>query len=91
MMPVMIEEGAPEDRLEALGVRGWPVWGCEVSGFPWSYEQREVCYILEGRAVVTPDDGAPVEISAGDLVVFPKGMSCRWDVLEPVRKHYRFG
>jgi uncharacterized cupin superfamily protein len=41
--------------------------------------------------VVTPDDGVPVEIAAGDLVVFPAGMSCCWEVLKPVRKHYRFG
>lgn len=32
-----------------------------------------------------------VEIGAGDLVVFPKGMSCTWDVSVGVDKHYKFG
>ena len=25
----------------------------------------------------------------GDLVTFPDGMSCRWHIIRPVRKHYR--
>lgn len=32
-----------------------------------------------------------VEIGPGDLVVFPKGMSCTWDVSVSVDKHYNFG
>lgn len=31
-----------------------------------------------------------VEIGAGDLVEFPAGMSCTWDVSETVDKHYKF-
>ena len=36
-------------------------------------------------------DTQPVHIRAGDLVTFPAGMACEWDVRAPVRKHYRFG
>lgn len=40
-------------------------------------------FMLKGRVVVTPDDGGePVEVKAGDLVTFPAGMSCTWDVKE---------
>ena len=39
---------------------------------------------------MTPEGGDPVKFGAGDLVVFPKGMYCRWDVHKEVRKHYRF-
>lgn len=91
MLPIMVEQNPSKERLAALGVFDWPTWSCEVSDFTWSYDQREVCYLLEGRVVVTPDDGAPVELSAGDLVVFPAGMSCQWEVEKPVRKHYRLG
>ena len=41
--------------------------------------------------MVTPDGGAPVQVGKGDLVTFPAGMSCTWDVRRPVKKHYRFG
>lgn len=92
MLPIMVEQQPAAERLERLGVRDWPSWSCEVSQFPWQYDQREVCYLLEGQAVITPDgDGASVEIAAGDLVVFPAGMSCQWEVLQPVRKQYRIG
>lgn len=91
MMPVMIEKAPSDERLSALAVTGWPVWSCEVSEFPWHYDSREVCYILEGKVLVTSEDGVSLEIEPGDLVLFPAGMSCRWNVLEPVRKHYRLG
>lgn len=41
--------------------------------------------------MVTPDDGTPVEIIAGELAIFPAGMSSTWVIHGPLRKHYRFG
>ena len=58
------------------GLRRWPTWGKGVSRFPWSYDVTETCYLIEGRVTVTPQDGTPVEIEAGDLVIFPAGMRC---------------
>ena len=78
-------------ELKRLGVENWPIWEKEVSTFPWEYDADETCYILEGRVTITPEGGEPVEIEAGDLVTFPKGMRCTWTIHEPVRKHYRFG
>ena len=37
-----------------------------------------------------PDGGEPVELGAGDLVTFAKGLSCTWDIREPIKKHYSF-
>lgn len=80
-----------EEEIRAEGCRAWPIWEKEISEFPWAYDEREACLILAGRVEVTPEGGAAVSFGAGDLVVFPAGMRCRWKVLEPVRKHYRFG
>ncbi|KAL9432231.1 hypothetical protein AB3S75_027281 [Citrus x aurantiifolia] len=67
-------------------------WGCPPSKFPWTYSDKETCYLLEGKVKVYPDgSNEGVEIGAGDLVVFPKGMSCTWDVSVGVDKHYKFG
>jgi uncharacterized cupin superfamily protein len=57
--------------------------------FEHSYERNEDCYILQGKAVVTPDGGEPTELVPGDFATFPVGMSASWDVKEPLRKHYR--
>jgi len=91
MSEIRIERDPPRERLESLGVEGWPVWSCGVSTFPWTYDETETCYLLEGEVVVTPEGGEPVTIRAGDLVTFPRGLSCTWEVLSPVRKHYSFG
>lgn len=78
-------------KLESLAVFSWPVWEKEVSEFPWFYDERETCYLLEGDVVVTPEEGAPVRFGKGDLVTFPAGMRCRRKILSAVRKHFRFG
>jgi uncharacterized cupin superfamily protein len=91
MADIKIENEPAEERLEELGVRGWPTWGSPVASFPWTYDEDETCYILEGDVIVTPDGGEPVRVTKGQLVTFPAGMSCIWDVKVPIRKHYRFG
>ena len=90
MDQILIEHNPSEAKLDVMGIYGWPVWSKEVSNFPWTYDRQETCYILDGEVVVTPDGGDPVEIVAGDLVTFPKGMSCTWDIKEDIKKHYTF-
>ena len=69
------------------------VWECQPGG--WNItprEDTEVCYIVSGRVTVT--DGATgnvYEVSAGDVVVQPKGWSGRWEVTETIRKVYTHG
>ncbi len=91
MAAIEIERNPSPERLEKLGVEGWPIWTKEVSTFPWTYDDPETCFFLEGEVVVTPEEGKPTRVGKGDLVTFPAGMSCTWEVRKPVRKHYRFG
>lgn len=91
MSEILIEHNPAPAKLEVMGVFNWPIWEKEESVFPWSYDQRETCYLLEGEAVVTPEGGDPVTIEAGDLVTFPKGMKCQWEIKSYVSKHYDFG
>ncbi|CAK9179966.1 unnamed protein product [Ilex paraguariensis] len=88
---IKILKNPPESKLTELGVRSWPKWGCLPSKFPWTYSSKETCFLLKGKVQVYPDGSKEaVEIGAGDLVEFPKGMSCSWDVSEAVDKHYNF-
>lgn len=88
---IKIEHQSSKKDLEELGVFNWSIWTKEVSEFPWTYDEAETCYFLEGDVVVTPDGGEPVTMGQGDLVTFPSGMSCTWKINSPVRKHYTFG
>ncbi len=83
-------ERPDEKRLLELDVTSWSVWEKEISEFPWEYDMEEVCYILSGKATITPERGDPAKIIPGDLVTFPMGMKCVWKITEPIKKHYDF-
>lgn len=89
-MNITVERDPSENRLNQLGVSGWPIWSKEASRFPWTYDGMETCYLLAGEVIVTPEGGEPVKIGKGDLVTFPAGLSCTWDIRQAVRKHYSF-
>ncbi len=54
MSNIHIEHVPSQEKLKQLGLSDWPIWSCEVSSFPWAYEETETCYILEGEVTVTP-------------------------------------
>ena len=88
-MEIKIEKPS-EQMLENRKVKTWPIWEKEISKFDWHYDEIEECYLLAGKVTVETPDGKKVEIQKGDFVTFPKGLSCKWDIREPVRKHYSF-
>jgi uncharacterized cupin superfamily protein len=88
---ITVERAPSQARLLELGVFDWPIWTKAVATFPWTYDEAETCYFLEGDVIVTPDGASSVRVGRGDLVTFPAGMSCTWDIRLDVKKHYRFG
>ncbi|HUW90880.1 MAG TPA: cupin domain-containing protein [Candidatus Nanopelagicaceae bacterium] len=81
-----------EEELNELGVKSWGIWEKEKSVFDWSYSDTETCYILDGEIEVTDNStGEKLEFKKGDLVQFPKGLECVWNVKKAVRKYYNFG
>ena len=83
-------EKLSDEELKSLGVDKWSPWGCEPSTFDWEYGEKETCYVLEGKVKVKTPDGE-VEFGKGDLVTFPEGLKCTWNVIEKIRKVYKFG
>ncbi len=77
-------------ELTTLGVMAWPVWEKDVSSFGWHYDEKEICYFLEGEVEIDTPSGRKIKIGKGNLVTFPKGLSCTWHIKKKVRKHYNF-
>ena len=69
----------------------WGIWEKEPSEFPWFYDQKETCYILEGFATVRDKEGNKLSFGQGDWVVFEEGLDCVWTISHKIRKRYRFG
>ncbi|RRT60943.1 hypothetical protein B296_00044589 [Ensete ventricosum] len=66
-------------------------WGCPPGKFPLKFDAQETCYLLKGRVKASVKGSSEcVEFGARDLVIFPKGLSCTWDVSVAVDKHYKF-
>lgn len=84
---IKVEKPSPQQIDE---MKRCPTWTKEASVFAWEYDAEETCYLLEGEVRVTTVDGEVAEFVAGDMVTFPRGLKCTWDVRRPVRKHYRF-
>ena len=78
-----------KDEISNRQIYSWPIWTCNVSEFDWEYSEKESCLLLEGDVEVK-SDFETVRFSAGDFVVFPKGLKCRWRVISPIKKHYSF-
>lgn len=89
MARITVESNPNPEKIANMGVKSWSTWGCEVSKFDWEYDEEEICYILDGEVTVTTDEET-VTIKAGNLVTFPKGLKCTWDVKKAINKHYTF-
>ena len=87
-MKVEIEK-LPDEKITELGIKAWPIWTCGISEFDWEYGEKESCLLLEGEVEVSSEFES-VRFSTGDYVIFPRGLKCHWNVIKPVRKHYRF-
>lgn len=87
-MKPTIRKPTEEERKEA---ETWPIWEKEESEFPWEYDDKETCLIIEGDIDVTNEEGEKFHIKQGDYVEFPKDMRCTWKINKAVRKHYNFG
>ncbi|MFH1520001.1 MAG: cupin domain-containing protein [Candidatus Omnitrophota bacterium] len=95
MSEVKIEK-LEKEKIKQLGIPetpentdDWSVWECDPSNFDWEYDDKEICYLYEGEVTVKTPSGE-TKIQAGDLVTFPKGLKCNWNVQKKVRKVYKF-
>lgn len=91
LMHIEVTHNPDQTFIDNRNIGNWPIWTKDISEFPWSYDEQEQCYFLEGEVTVTPEGGTGVTVKKGDFVVFPKGMNCTWLVSSPVKKHYKFG
>jgi uncharacterized protein len=72
-------EKADDKKPRAMKATTWPPWTKDVSTFDWHDDEPETCYLLEGDVEVTTAAGR-VCFGAGDLVSFPVGLDCTWNV-----------
>ena len=90
-MEILITSPCSASVIIQHGIKNWPIWECEPGKFQWHYDEKEICLILEGQAIVKIKKGEIYVINSGDLVEFQAGLDCEWEVTKSIRKHYRIG
>ena len=84
---MMYKKKPGNKEIESTGK--WDTWEKEPSEFPWSYDQKETCYILEGQATVSDNEGNEMSFGKGDWVVFEEGLECIWKISRKIKKRNR--
>lgn len=87
-MVLEVEIRTPSQK-EKTTAYNWPIWQKEPSEFDWSYSQIEQCLIIEGEVDIV-SGSKKWSFKAGDFVVFPKGLNCKWIIKKAVKKYYNF-
>ena len=52
------------------------------------YSEWEFCHIIEGKAILTNEDGKSWTVEKGDGFIIPAGFKGTWETVKKVRKHY---
>ena len=90
-MKVLIKSPCSASVIIQYGIKNWPIWECEPSNFSMDYSEREICLIIKGEAKIQTSAGESYLIKSGDLVIFPEGISCEWQIIKSFKKHFRLG
>jgi len=85
--PVAHAASAQDQTDEAVGA-SIGVWESSPGVFRRFLKNREFSHIVSGSCTFTPDGGEPVELRAGDAVLFPENCEGVWHIHETLRKTY---
>jgi uncharacterized cupin superfamily protein len=72
-----------DDQLVTQGV-----WECTAGKFNWDYGWDEFVMVLEGEAIITPENRPSFALRVGDFGYFPLGLKVEWHVPSYIRKTF---
>ena len=64
------------------------IWQSTPGKWRIQYDEWEYFHILEGRSIVTSDDGTVFDLAAGDRLILRPGFKGTWEVVATTRKDY---
>jgi uncharacterized cupin superfamily protein len=89
MKTITIAHATGKDRPREFDITQWREWTIDEGRFIRHYSSDEICYILEGEALIAAGEGSSLEIREGDFVSVSSGTSCTWAIRKKVRALYK--
>jgi hypothetical protein len=86
--PLLSPAQGNESTIFESGRLSTGFWEREPDSWEFVRDYDEVALILEGEAEIVPRDGETLTVSAGDVLVTPRGSAGTWRVKEKVVKFW---
>ena len=64
------------------------IWESTPGKVKVSYDEWEFCHFIEGKAVLTNEEGKSWTLKKGDAFIIPAGFKGTWETVKTVKKHY---
>jgi len=64
------------------------VWESSEGQWNLNYTEDEFCYMIEGQAIITDEQGCSETVNAGDAFVIPAGFTGTWQTIGHAKKFY---
>jgi uncharacterized protein len=64
------------------------IWQSTPGKWRIAYDEWEYCRILDGRSIITDENGTEHALGPGDSFILRPGFSGTWEVIETTRKDY---
>ena len=64
------------------------IWESTPGKVKVSYDEWEFCHFIEGKAVLTNEEGKSWTLKKGDAFIIPSGFKGTWETVKKVKKHY---
>lgn len=93
LAPEKLLEGNPRQTLwnqytDPSGQFCVGIWRSEPGRWHIAYTEEEFCQIIQGRSLVTDEDGNMLSVGPGDSFVIPRGFRGTWEVVETTTKRF---
>lgn len=85
---LIAQQSTAQDQTSESIAASIGVWESSPGKFKRHVANREFSHIVKGWCIFTPEGGEPVELHAGDAVLFPANCEGVWDIKEDFRKTY---
>lgn len=64
------------------------IWESSPGRVKVDYKEWEFCHFIEGKAVLSNEDGKSWTLGKGDAFIIPAGFRGTWETVKTVKKHY---